>query len=151
MENYKETIETLNDLVEINNDRIRGYEKAIKDTGDENPELKQLFVNHIAESQKFKIELGTEVEVLGKDIENHTTTSGKLHRTWMQLKEAFTGHSTKSILEECEFGEDAIIKAYETAIEDDHTPAYIREILSEHLGFLQEAHDEVKSLRDSVE
>jgi hypothetical protein len=29
MENTKDTIETLNDLVLINNDRIAGYEKAL--------------------------------------------------------------------------------------------------------------------------
>ena len=29
MENSKETIDTLNDLILINNDRIAGYEKAI--------------------------------------------------------------------------------------------------------------------------
>jgi len=32
MQNTKETIEVLNDLIQINNDRIIGYEKAIKET-----------------------------------------------------------------------------------------------------------------------
>ena len=42
MENTKETIDTLNDLVLINNDRIAGYEKALEelkrddDAGQEN-------------------------------------------------------------------------------------------------------------------
>ena len=31
MQNTKETIEVLNDLIQINNDRISGYEKAIKE------------------------------------------------------------------------------------------------------------------------
>ena len=31
MEKNRETIEVLNDLIQINNDRIVGYEKAIRD------------------------------------------------------------------------------------------------------------------------
>ncbi len=31
METAKETITILNDLIEINNDRIKGYEKAIEE------------------------------------------------------------------------------------------------------------------------
>ena len=148
MENYNATIEVLNDLVEINNDRIKGYEKAIKEVSDENAELKPFFLNRIDESHGFKMELGTEIEVMGKDIENTTTNSGGIHRAWIALKETFTGHSTKSILEECEFGEDAIKKAYKDAIKEEHIPAYIREMLEEQLEVIETAHDEVKLLRD---
>ncbi|HEY0245040.1 MAG TPA: PA2169 family four-helix-bundle protein, partial [Mucilaginibacter sp.] len=70
--------------------------------------------------------------------------------TWLNVKAAFSGHSEKSVLEECEFGEDAIKKAYESALEEDHVPNFIRAILNEQLGYLIEAHDEIKSLRDSA-
>ena len=42
MSNNKETIEVLNDLIQINNDRIAGYEKAIKETKSEDEDLKVL-------------------------------------------------------------------------------------------------------------
>jgi uncharacterized protein (TIGR02284 family) len=150
MENYQATLETLNDLVEINNDRIAGYEKALKDIEEDHAELKQLFVNNIGQSHQFKIELGTEIQALGKDIENHTTASGNLHRAWLEVKQVFSGHSAKAILDECEFGEDAIKKAYNTALNEDHLPAYIKDILRNELQVLEGAHDEVKRLRDSL-
>ena len=37
METKEATVDILNDLVQINNDRIEGYDRAIKEAGDENP------------------------------------------------------------------------------------------------------------------
>ena len=53
MENHMATIETLNDLVQINNDRIAGYEKALKEIDEENADLKSLFLNCISERSSF--------------------------------------------------------------------------------------------------
>ncbi|QQL48386.1 PA2169 family four-helix-bundle protein [Mucilaginibacter ginkgonis] len=151
MENTQATIETLNDLIKINNDRIEGYEKATNDLADGDTDLKDLFTSLIGESQQNKMALGTEIQALGADIDNTTSTSGSLHRTWLDIKAAFTGHSTKSVLEECEFGEDAIKKAYAKALEMEHLPAYIRDLLAEQKTAIDAAHDDVKALRDSYE
>jgi len=156
MENQA-TLETLNDLVQINTDRIEGYQNALKQieeneisTNDAEPELRLRFLNYIDESRKFKLELAKEVEVLGGDTELDTSTSGKLHRAWIDIKTTFTGHSKKSILEECEFGEDAIKKVYESALEDENLPAYIRDIVNDQLNVLLDAHDDIKELRDNA-
>jgi uncharacterized protein (TIGR02284 family) len=149
MENTQATIETLNDLVQLHNDRIEGYQRAIGDLKEEDSDLKYVFTNLIGESHQFKLEIATEIAAVGKDIETGTTASGKIYRAWMDLKNAFTGHSKKSVLEECEFGEDAIKKAYETAIAEENLPAFIKDILSKHLPILQAAHDKIKELRDS--
>ncbi|AYL96061.1 PA2169 family four-helix-bundle protein [Mucilaginibacter celer] len=150
MENTQATVQILNDLIQINNDRIEGYQRASKDLGDGDADLKSLFTRLIGQSQGYKLALGTEVSAFGKDIETDTTTGGKLHRLWLDLKAAFTGHDTHNVLEECEFGEDAILKAYRTALEDEHLPAYLRETISRQESELLDAHDEIKALRDSV-
>lgn len=149
MESNKETIETLNDLVQINNDRILGYENALNDVENDD-ELKSIFLGKIDESRQLKIALAKEVEVLGSDIDNGTSTSGKIHRTWLSVKAAFSGHDDKSVLEECEFGEDAIKKAYRSALEEEQLPAYIRDILNDQLNILTASHDEIKALRDNA-
>lgn len=158
MENNKEVIEILNDLVQINTDRTRGFENALHQLKEEeakdgtsNTELKNLFLSFIDQSRQYKTQLAKEVEVLGGDIETDTSTSGTIHRAWIDVKTTFTGHSTHSILEECEFGEDAILKAYDSALEEEHLPAYLRDILNDQLSELTEAHDEIKALRDSTE
>lgn len=150
MENTQATVQILNDLIQINNDRIEGYQRASKDLKDGDTELKSLFTRLIGQSQGYKLALGTEVSAFGKDIETGTTTSGKIHRVWLDVKAAFTGHDTHDVLEECEFGEDAILKAYRTALEDENLPAYLRETISQQESELLDAHDEIKALRDSV-
>lgn len=150
MENTQATVEILNDLVQINNDRIEGYQRASKDLKDGDADLKSLFTRLIGQSQGYKLALGTEISAFGKDIETSTTTSGKIHRAWLDVKAAFTGHDTHDILEECEFGEDAILKAYRAALQDESLPAYLRETVSQQESELLDAHDEIKALRDSV-
>jgi uncharacterized protein (TIGR02284 family) len=152
MESTAQTIEILNDLILINNDRIEGYERALKETekdgGDKG--LVPMFLRFIDDSRRYKVELGTEITALGKDMETGTSIPGKLHRTWINIKETFTGHDRHSILEECEFGEDAIKKAYADALNEEVLAAYIRETLMEQQEEIIEAHDEIKYLRDSV-
>lgn len=149
MENTKKTVEILNDLIEINNDRVKGFEKALGDVEDD-AELKAIFTEKIGESHHFKMQLAKEVEVLGGDAEQGTSFSGTLHRNWLDMRAKFSGHSEHSILEDCEFGEDAILKAYKSAIADEHLPAYLRDMLNDQLVVLQASHDEIKALRDST-
>jgi len=42
----------LNDLIEINNDRVAGFEKAIADINYENIDLKELFQGYAEQSRK---------------------------------------------------------------------------------------------------
>jgi len=147
METTSITVENLNDLVQIHNDRIAGYEKAMKDLKESDGELKGLFARLIGESHKFKMELGTEVNALGGEMETDTSFSGKIHRAWMSVKDTF-GSTNKSVLENCEFGEDAIQKAYKTALEDDTMPGYLSAILTRQQSELKSAHDKIKVLRD---
>jgi uncharacterized protein (TIGR02284 family) len=102
----------------------------------------------IAESHKIKIALATEVQTLGADIEQGTTTSGKIYRAWMDVKAVFTGHDRHAVLENCEAGEDAAQRAYETAENHEGLPAYIRDLIGEQHRVLKASHDEIKALRD---
>src|SRR5690606_5444776 len=122
MKTNNETAEILNDLVEINNDRIEGYQTAIENLKSEDSDLKTLFVSLIGESQQCKLALSNELNVLKADTEQGTTTSGALYRAWMDVKAVFTGHDRKSVLENCEFGEDAAQKAYKDAANEDGLP-----------------------------
>jgi uncharacterized protein (TIGR02284 family) len=145
-----ETIEILNDLIQINNDRIEGYEKALKETKAEDADLKALFSSMISESHEIRMALGTEVNSLGGDMENSTTTSGKLYRAWMDVKAVFTGHDRHTVLANCEAGEDAAQRAYRDALSDEDLPAYLREMVSEQQQTLKRSHDKVKALRDAT-
>jgi uncharacterized protein (TIGR02284 family) len=149
MNNNNEVAEVLNDLVQINNDRIEGYQKAIENLKPQDMDLKAIFVSMIGESQKCKAELSNELNGLKADMEQSTTTSGKLYRAWMDVKAVFTGHDRKSVLENCEFGEDAAQKAYKEAAETEGIPAFIKDLVLEQKRTLRQSHDKIKLLRDS--
>jgi uncharacterized protein (TIGR02284 family) len=148
MDNEK-VIGIVNDLIRINHDRVVGYEKAIDELKDEDADLKALFQRYITESRQYGGELTTEVSRLGGDPADGTTNSGKIYRVWMDLKAAITGKDRKTILDNCEFGEDAAQKAYDTALnaEADFEPS-LRELIVRQKASLKAGHDEVKRLRD---
>src|SRR5205085_11389979 len=148
MESSQKTIEILNDLIQINNDRITGYERAIEELKDNDSDLKTLFATMIDESRQIRNALGKEVQVFGGDMDQGTTNSGKIYRAWMDVKAVFTGHDRKTVLNNCEFGEDAAQKAYDAALLSEELPAYLREIVSQQKHVLKASHDEIKALRD---
>lgn len=151
METRTQNAEILNDLIQINNDRIAGYEKAMENLKPEDADLKTLFVSMIGESHQHKMALVTEVQALGVEAEKGTTNLGKIYRAWMDVKAIFTGHDKKTILNNCEFGEDAAQKAYQMALANEELSMHLRTIISEQKAALGLSHDKVKVLRDATE
>lgn len=149
METKTVNAEILNDLIQINNDRVAGYEKAIEELKPEDSDLKSLFVKMIGESHQYKMTLATEVQVLGEEAEVGTTNSGKVYRAWMDVKAIFTGHDRKTVLNNCEFGEDAAQKAYKMALAEEDLSSDLRSLITEQKAQLRVAHDEIKALRDA--
>ena len=149
METNENAVEVLNDLIEINNDRIVGYKRAIDEAESEDSDLKGIFAQMASESGQYKQELTSLVAGLGGKAETGTTASGKIYRAWMDVKATFSGHSRKSILENCEFGEDAAQKAYRTALQDDDLPAAAREVVMQQQQALKLSHDKIKMMRDA--
>lgn len=143
------TIDVLNDLVQINNDRIEGYEKALKELPAEDTDLRALFVSMIDESHQYKMALTEEVQVAGGSADKGTTTSGKIYRAWMDVKAVFTGRDRKAILENCEKGEDAAQAAYISALQPDtELPSFLQELVLTQQKSLKASHDKIKFLRD---
>lgn len=150
MESNQKVITILNDLIRINHDRIVGYEKGVEELKDEDADLKTLFHRYAQESRQYAEELTHEVTRLGGNPADGTTNSGKVYRVWMDLKAAIAGKDRKTILDNCEFGEDAAQKAYDMALNNDDAdlePA-LRELLVKQKTTLKVGHDEIKRLRD---
>ena len=147
MENSKQ-IDALNKLIEINNDRVEGYETASKETKD--TDLKSLFGELASTSQKNASELRAEVTRLGGKPEEGTRVTGKFFRAWMDVKAAFTGNDRHTILDSCEFGEDKALETYESVLENSSelSGEYIQ-LISQQQTVLRADHDRVKALRDA--
>ena len=148
METNEKLTETLNGLIEINNDRVNGYEKAIEETKDLDIDLKTIFNGMASESRKYAGELSKIVSETGGTPADGTTNSGKVYRVWMDIKTMFSGHSRQSLLELCEFGEDAAQKAYREALASDaEISAETRQLITGQQEKLKTSHDLIKKHR----
>jgi len=143
-------VEILNDLIQINNDRIEGYKRAIKEADAGDVDLKAIFQRMEDESRQYLAELNREVVKLGGEPSTGTTASGKIYRAWMDVKATFTGSDRLAVLENCEFGEDAAQKAYKEALESDQDGLSLdlRQLISNQKASLKVSHDTIKRYRD---
>ncbi len=148
--NKEKSIDVLNTLVEINNDRIEGYETASKET--EEQDLKSMFSQFIQTSQKCKAELVSEIHKLGGKPTEGTRTTGKFFRVWMDVKAALTGKDRKAILASCEYGEDTAVDTYNKALRNnlEDITAEQQVMLNKQHGLIKSEHDKVKNLRDRL-
>jgi uncharacterized protein (TIGR02284 family) len=150
MESNKKTIDQLNSLIEINNDRIEGYETASKETNES--DLKTLFNSMADESRNHRSELISEVISQGGTPAEGTTTSGKVYRAWMDIKAALTGKDRHAIISSCEYGEDAALDVYQDVITTDPPiAAKSLNLIKNQYDKLKRSHDQIKALRDIAE
>ncbi|WP_028297609.1 ferritin-like domain-containing protein [Olivibacter sitiensis] len=151
METVEKVADVLNDLIQINNDRIKGYQTALEDTEWTDADLKALFEYYVIQTKQFNKELSEAVAHYGHELpEEGTTAAGKLHRAWIDIKTTFTGKDRKAVLEECERGEDASKKAYRDALtEATSFPAEVQELLRKQADEQLKGHDKIRDLRDA--
>lgn len=144
-----ELVEVLNDLVKINNDRIAGYEKASAEARLLDVDLHAIFNTMADKSRRNVAGLTERISELGGQSEGGTTAMGKLYRGWMDLKATFSGKDRTSVLESCEFGEDAAQKAYAEALETKvDIDVDTRQLITTQKADLKEDHDQIKRYRD---
>jgi uncharacterized protein (TIGR02284 family) len=149
MTHSEELSSALNDLVLINNDRIEGYQNAIESLETQDADLKMLFAKMISNSRDHVRVLSDLIVAAGGNVEEGTTTSGKIFRSWMSIKSVFSVNDRTSILESCESGEDAALKAYDMAFASDaHMSVDVRQTLTDQRASLKGDHDQIKKMRD---
>lgn len=150
MENEK-TIDVLNKLITINNDRIEGYDTAAKET--EEQDLKTLFAQFTSTSQQCNADLIDEVIKLGGKPAEGTKTTGKFFRVWMDVKAAITGKDRKAILNSCEYGEDVAKDTYEKVLENDseHLNSEQQTMVKAQHTLLKADHDKVNTMIEAWE
>ncbi|WP_339490962.1 ferritin-like domain-containing protein [Pseudomonas sp. EL_65y_Pfl2_R95] len=143
----KQTIKTLNNLIETSKDGEAGFKVCAEDI--KRDDLKSMFLKRAQECGQAAAELQALVLQLGGDPEDSTSVSGDLHRRWVDLKSLVSGKDETAILNECERGEDVAKKQYKEALEED-LPAPVREVvLRQQQGVLRN-HDQIKALRDAA-
>lgn len=144
----KDTISTLNDLVETLKDGQHGYRLASEDVKD--AELKSLFASYSLQRSNFAGELVNELIRLGEsDAEESSTVTSALHRGWINLKSALSGGSRNAVLNECERGDEHALTAYEKASQSKTLPGPILELVQRQYQAIVSARDTVIAMKSA--
>src|SRR5205823_3186293 len=129
MAQLKETISTINDLIETLKDGQEGFRQAAEAV--ENLELKSLFNEFSLQRSRFAGELQSQAVGLGESKpEDSGSAAGAMHRAWINLKSAIAKHDDHAILAECERGEDSAIKEYLVAMKEEDMAGPVRAVVS---------------------
>jgi uncharacterized protein (TIGR02284 family) len=142
------SVDVLNSLITINNDRIAGYETALDEAKDE--DLRTLFTQYMQNSKTCKNELVAEVQKLGGKPDDGTRADGKIYRAWMDFKSMLSGKDRKAILSSCEYGEDVAVNSYEKALKDKNLSATYIPLVTAQYNKIKMDHDRVRHLRDAA-
>lgn len=144
----EDLVSTLEDLIEITQDGIRGFKACAEKT--EAEQLKAIFSRSAERCEQGLNELNHALKAYGGAPEEASgTLLGDLHRGLLDLKSAFSSNDDKAILQECERGEYAALDSYRNALEKD-LPADVRALIEKQLAGVKSNHDQMKALRDQL-
>ena len=126
---------------------LRDGEKGFADVGEhlQHPEHRSFFVTESQVRGKYANELERTVnQVTDADVHETGTTLGTIHRTYTDLK-AKLGGGDATLLETASLGEDAAVKAYQTALDDTAVSDTVRALIAQQLEHVKQSQMQVKS------
>lgn len=148
MMNNGQVGDTLKKLAGTLRDGEKGFSESAEKA--EAANLKSLF----SELSMQRGQLATELEPLTRQYGETPREGGSvvaaLHRGWLDVRAAITGHDDYGVVAEAERGENVAKGNYEDALKED-LPADVRMIVEAQYAKVKAGHDRVTSLRSSME
>lgn len=141
------TIRALNDLIETCKDGEYGFRASAEQT--KSTELRQWLDNRADDCARAADELQAQVIELGGEPDTGGSMGGAMHRGWVAVRGTLAGYSDDAVLEECERGEDAALKAYGDVSRQPLPEPVLALVERQHLG-VQRNHAMIRELRDRV-
>ncbi len=110
------TLEIINDLIEVNGQRIWNYQVVLAGSSDASDlELYGVFEQIVDQGQRFQEALELQFVELANDLPNRENPSGAILRAWGIVKTMFPETSSMPTCVVFDSGERAILKAYRYA------------------------------------
>jgi len=142
------TISTLNSLIKTTLDSMKGFKDAAQDA--ENSQFSTMFSEFARERSEVATALQSEVRRLGGNPEDDSSFLAAAHRTFMDLKQAFTGKDDKAIIQEVERGEDYIKAKFQAALNDTDLDPSSRAVVERAYQSVKAGHDRASALKHSM-
>jgi len=142
-------ISMLNSLIATTIDSVDGYTEASKES--QSSQFTALFTSRATERRQVAARLQQEVTSLGGNPEDDGTVLAGVHRMFINLKTAVTGHDDKAIINEVEAGEDHIKDKFEDALRDLDLSPRVRSVIEGCYTSVKQGHDEMRDLKQSMQ
>lgn len=143
---HKETVNVLQNIIEKNYDAEKGYKKAMQDA--KNPALKGFLKDQAARRSRFATAIDKKLRDLGEQPKESGSTTGALHRAWIDIKSSVSGNDDEAVLEEVIRGEKASVNEYEDVLKNHELSPDITQELQSQLGDIQGTLNRVKRIED---
>lgn len=150
----KNALKAINSLLETVKDGQKGYQTAADNV--DNPQLKSELTRFSQQRADFRNELERCIKQFGGSPEDTSVSglamdaAGAVHRGWINLKSAITGHDNKAILNECENGDAAALKTYESVMNSSDIPVNVKSVIQKQHDEIEAAKAAVSSLKNTV-
>lgn len=145
-ETRKDTINTLQSIIEKNYDAEKGYKKAMQDA--KNPALRGFLQQQAAKRSNYATAIDQELRLMGEQPKENGSVTGSLHRAWIDIKSKVAGNTDEAVLEEVIRGEKASVEDYQDALNKPHLAPQINNVLQSQLNDIQGTLNKVKHLED---
>jgi uncharacterized protein (TIGR02284 family) len=141
-------VDTLKEVGKIIRDSEEGYRHSANDIDDW--QLRSMFL----ELARVRGEQGDEIDRLlqrfgGEAVAKGGSTSGTLHRTFVDLKAAITGHNRQAVIGEVVRGESYAESVFDKALRAD-VPADVRQVLQRHHNSVRDSRDRVRRMQQEM-
>ena len=148
--NTDKSIEVLNTLIKINNDRIEGYKTALKST--EKNSLKKLFLEFQQTSLKCKFELIKEIKKLGGIPRETIKINNLFFKFWINIKAALICKDSKDIINHCESNEHITAIYYRNTLlfKMEYLSFEQQSMLRKHYSLINIDSSKITTLRNKV-
>lgn len=147
--NNEQTISVLNDLLQITNDRMEGFEKVEGKVWEMYPDIKDEYDRMISQSKIMRNELINLITEKKGTPQDSPSVTGAVHRTWIDIKNSFTvGNLELSTLENVVFGEKAAIEAYQNALDSGALCEKSTKVVAEQLRSLKDSYHQFKKIEE---
>lgn len=137
MEFKKEIASNLNQLLEKTYDAEKGYKEAASNA--KNAKMKSFLEEQSQQRNSFGREIKQEIKAFDQEPDKGGSVKGTLHRTWMDVKTAFSGDENETVMEEVQRGEKAAIEDYDEILGESSLPASTKSMLQSQRQKIEQA------------
>lgn len=148
MLNNEQVGDTLKKLAGTLRDGEKGFSESAEKA--DSASLKSLFTELSAERGQLATELEPLTRQYGETPKEAGSVGAALHRGWLNVRDAITGHDDYGVVAEAERGENVAKDNYEEALKEQ-LPADVRMVVEAQYAKVKAGHDRVTALRSSME